>query len=58
MLEQARIVIDGAGLGNIDCLEADVSDLRDLKTATFDAVVCSAGMLYMPVAKVARGNRL
>jgi ubiquinone/menaquinone biosynthesis C-methylase UbiE len=54
MLEQARIVIDGAHLTNVDFLEADVSDLRDLATASFDAVVCSAGLLYMPVVKALR----
>jgi ubiquinone/menaquinone biosynthesis C-methylase UbiE len=54
MLEQARIVIDGAHLTNVDLLEADVSDLRDLATASFDVVVCSAGLLYMPVDKALR----
>jgi ubiquinone/menaquinone biosynthesis C-methylase UbiE len=52
MLEQARLVIDSAGLTNVDFLEADVSHLPDLATESFDAVVCSAGLLYMPVAKV------
>jgi ubiquinone/menaquinone biosynthesis C-methylase UbiE len=54
MLEQARTVIDGAHLANVDFLEADVSDLPDLATASFDAVVCSAGLLYMPVAEALR----
>lgn len=54
MLEQARIVIRAAQLGNVDCLEGDVSDLRDLADSTLDAVVCSAGLLYMPVAKALR----
>lgn len=54
MLAQARIVIGAAELGNVDCLEADVSDLRDLAASTLDAVVCSAGLLYMPVAKALR----
>jgi ubiquinone/menaquinone biosynthesis C-methylase UbiE len=54
MLDQARKVIADARLTNVDFLEADVSDLRDLATASFDAVVCCAGLLYMPVAKVLR----
>jgi SAM-dependent methyltransferase len=54
MLEQARIVIDAAGLGNVDFLEADVSDLANIPGRSFDAVVCSAGLLYMPVEKVLR----
>jgi ubiquinone/menaquinone biosynthesis C-methylase UbiE len=54
MLEQARIVIEAAQLENVDCLEADASDLRGLAASTLDAVVCSAGLLYMPVAKALR----
>jgi len=34
MLEQARIVLDGAHLTNVDLLEADVSGLRDLAPAS------------------------
>lgn len=51
MLDQARSVLHDARLGNVTCKEADVSDLRDLADSTFDVVVCSAGLLYMPVAK-------
>jgi SAM-dependent methyltransferase len=51
MLEQARRSIDAARLANVDLLEADATDLRDLPASTLDAVVCSAGLLYMPVAK-------
>lgn len=36
---------------NADWLEADVTDLRDLQGSTFDAVVCSAGLLSIPAAK-------
>jgi ubiquinone/menaquinone biosynthesis C-methylase UbiE len=54
MLEQARIVLRAAQLGNVNCLEADVLDLRNLADSTFDAVVCSAGLLYMPVARALR----
>ncbi len=51
MLAQARRAIDAAQLTNIDFLEADATDLHNLTASTFDAVVCSAGLLYMPVAK-------
>jgi ubiquinone/menaquinone biosynthesis C-methylase UbiE len=51
MLEQARLYARAANLENVDWLEADVTDLRELDESTFDAVVCSAGLLYMPVAK-------
>jgi ubiquinone/menaquinone biosynthesis C-methylase UbiE len=51
MLEQARIYAGAAQLQNIDWLEADVTDLRGCADETFDAVVCSAGLPYMPVAR-------
>jgi ubiquinone/menaquinone biosynthesis C-methylase UbiE len=51
MLEQARRSIDAAHLTNVDLLEGDATDLRDLPASSVDAVVCSAGLLYMPVAK-------
>ena len=54
MLEQARIVIARAHLANVDLREADVSDLRDISGASFDAVVCSAGLLYMPAVNALR----
>ncbi len=54
MLEQARIVIAAAQLGNVECLKADVSDLRAIAASTFDVVVCAAGLLYMPVATALR----
>jgi ubiquinone/menaquinone biosynthesis C-methylase UbiE len=51
MLDQARRAIEAARLANVDLLEADVTDLRDLPESHLDAVVCSAGLLYMPVDK-------
>lgn len=50
MLQQARRLIDEARLTNVELLEADATDLRALAASTFDAVVCAAGLLYMPVA--------
>jgi ubiquinone/menaquinone biosynthesis C-methylase UbiE len=49
MLDQARRLVDTEGLTNVDFLEGDASDVRHLDASTFDAVVCSAGLLYMPV---------
>lgn len=54
MLEQARIVIGDAQLGNVDCLEADVTELGCLAPSSLNVVVCSAGLLYMPVANALR----
>jgi len=49
MLDQARRLVGAEGLTNVDFLEGDSSDLRHLEASAFDAVVCSAGLLYMPV---------
>ena len=54
MLEQARILINDAQLANVECREADAAGLRELPAATFDAVVCSAGLLYMDVPRALR----
>ena len=49
MLQRAQVVIEAAGLQNIELLQADACHLRDQPAASFDAVVCSAALLYMPV---------
>src|SRR6185503_11657239 len=54
MLEQARIVFAAARLSNVDCVQANVTDLPELGTSTLDAVVCAAGLLYMPVEQALR----
>ena len=51
MLQQARRTIEAEQLTNVELLEADVTDLRELAASTFDVVVCVAGLLYMPVAQ-------
>ena len=51
MLREARSVANAAGVVNVEYLEADACDLQHLAEGTFDAVVCSAGLLYMPVPK-------
>jgi len=54
MLDQARAVMAAAGVNNVDFLQADATNLPALGSATFDAVACSAGLLYMPVADALR----
>ena len=39
MLKQARRVIDAAQLANVELLEADATDLRDLRASTFSATL-------------------
>lgn len=54
MLQEARAAISAAGLTNVDLVQGDATDVRDHDAASFDAVVCAAGLLYMPVAKALR----
>jgi SAM-dependent methyltransferase len=51
MLQQARVAIGAAGLQNIGLLQADACELHDLRDASFDAVISSAALLYMPVQR-------
>jgi len=53
MLEQARAAAEQAGL-RIDLVEADATNLPAFEANTFDAVVCSAALLYMPVDRALR----
>jgi SAM-dependent methyltransferase len=50
MLAQARSIFTTAQLANVECLQSNVTDLSQLGSSTLDAVVCAAGLLYMPVA--------
>jgi ubiquinone/menaquinone biosynthesis C-methylase UbiE len=51
MLQQAQASIEAMGLDTIELLQGDACELRDLPDASFDAVVCSAALLYMPVQR-------
>jgi ubiquinone/menaquinone biosynthesis C-methylase UbiE len=51
MLHQARIAIEAAQLPNVELCQADASDLREMPSGSFDAVVCAAALLYMPVQR-------
>jgi ubiquinone/menaquinone biosynthesis C-methylase UbiE len=50
MLQQARVAVD-AGLRNIELRLADACALHDLPAESFDAIICSAALLYMPVQR-------
>jgi len=49
MLDQARATLDVAGLHWVELLQRDATDLHDIRDGTFDAVICAAALLYMPV---------
>lgn len=51
MLQRAQVAVEAAGLRNIELLQADASELHDLPAESFDAVICSAALLYMPVQR-------
>jgi ubiquinone/menaquinone biosynthesis C-methylase UbiE len=51
MLQQARVAVEAAQLQNVELILGDASDLRGLSSGSFDAVICSAALLYMPVER-------
>jgi len=54
MLDHARTVCARAQLHHVEYLQADATALPQLEPSTLDAVVCAAGLLYMPVARALR----
>ena len=54
MLEHARTAIEAAGTPAVELMQADATDLHSFAPATFDAVICSSAILYMPVEKALR----
>jgi ubiquinone/menaquinone biosynthesis C-methylase UbiE len=54
MLDHARAAISESGAGNIELLQADATDLQQFASSVFDAVICSAALLYMPVYRALR----
>jgi ubiquinone/menaquinone biosynthesis C-methylase UbiE len=54
MLQEARVAVETAGLANIELIEDDAVHLPRYGTETFDAIICAAGLLYMPVAEALR----
>ena len=51
MLQQLRIAIEMERLRNVECLQADACELAELESDSFDAVICAAALLYMPVER-------
>lgn len=49
MLTQAERLRHAAGLANVSYVRADAATLAEFSDASFDVVLCSAGMLYLPV---------
>ena len=49
MLAEARTAIAAAGVTNVEVAEADATNLPQFDASTFDAVICAAALLYMPV---------
>ncbi len=49
MLARARQAIDAAGLTTIELVRADATTLPQFGDGSFDLVLCSAGLLYLPV---------
>lgn len=49
MLRRAIATIQAAGLRNIELIRADATDLARFPDESFDLVLCSAGLLYLPV---------
>jgi ubiquinone/menaquinone biosynthesis C-methylase UbiE len=59
MLQQARAAVEAEQLRSVELLQADACDLRDLPSHAFDAIICAAALLYMPVqAALAEWRRL
>ena len=59
MLAEARAAVAAAQLTNVEILEADATNLARFPAASFDAVICAAALLYMPVASaLAEWHRL
>jgi SAM-dependent methyltransferase len=54
MLEQARVALTTSHLSNVDLFQGDATAMNHVDDASFDAVVCTAGLLYMPVAEALR----
>lgn len=49
MLAEAERLLRHAGLGNVSYVEADAATLPGFEDASFEVVLCSAGLLYLPV---------
>ena len=50
MLAEARAAIAAGGFTNVEVAQADATNLPQFDASAFDAVICAAALLYMPVA--------
>lgn len=50
MLKEADRLLAGSGLTNVSYVKADAAALDEFDDETFDAVLCCAGMLYLPAS--------
>lgn len=50
MLKEAHAAVVASRLLNIELVEDDATQMPHLADESFDAIVCAAGLLYMPVA--------
>ncbi|GII57775.1 methyltransferase [Planotetraspora thailandica] len=48
MLREAARLLDASGLSNVTFVKSDVTALDEFEADSFDAVLCCAGMLYLP----------
>lgn len=59
MLAHAREAVAAERLANVEIVEGDATGLGRFPAASFDAVICAAALLYMPVASaLAEWHRL
>ncbi|MEV4345797.1 methyltransferase domain-containing protein [Actinoplanes sp. NPDC049596] len=54
MLARARQSVAALGLSSIELIKADATALPNFPDGTFDLVLCSAGLLYLPVQTALR----
>ncbi|MBG0566389.1 class I SAM-dependent methyltransferase [Actinoplanes aureus] len=54
MLSRARQSMTSLGMTNVDLIKADAASLPNLDTGSFDLVLCSAGLLYLPIRTALR----
>jgi ubiquinone/menaquinone biosynthesis C-methylase UbiE len=51
MLAEARAAVEASGMANVEIVQADATTLPQFSTGSFDAALCAAALLYMPVSQ-------
>jgi ubiquinone/menaquinone biosynthesis C-methylase UbiE len=54
MLKEAYAAVEAFGLGNVDLVEGDATQVSQYEDGSFDVITCAAGLLYMPVTEALR----